>query len=406
MRILALARAIGAGLGHFRRDHVARSRGGGSIVCLAAMLAASSLARPARACSADNPDAVIPTALPRDGATEVPTATSFVIVSGRMPTEVALTAGGVDVPLGAPAYIGVGQSMDGDELNDYWQVKATAFLPASSTLVLSMADPHGGRVVLTTIQTAAGYDKAPGTPATLKSLTLTRVRYPLSEIASGDCVFSEYMGYISFDYDAGMIPGTPADSIVNTITLWAQHGGAADQGWTFAGPRAWASDPPGDFQPFSSGEWSPFLDPTLTYCAAITSFGQGDLARLPVVSNMVCAKVDQVSMPGAGDPDAGPPEPSVGDGGAGLDAGDASLVTTADAGTPDAIAADAPAASADGAVTTGGGGLIDAGCGCAAAPGQARWLALALAALAAGATGRRRRRSRARVSGGRRGRRS
>jgi hypothetical protein len=232
------------------------------------------------------------------------------------------------------------------------------------------------------------------------------VRYPLSEIGSGDCVFSEYMGYISFELDAGTIPGTPADSIVNTIKLWAQHGGAADQAWTFAGPRAWASDPPGDFQPFSSGEWSPFLDPTLEYCATITSFGQGDLARLPVVSNTVCANVDQVSMPGAGVPDAGAPEPSVGDGGAGPDAGDASSVATADAGAPDASDAAAPASSADGSVTFGGGALNDGGCGCAAAPGRADWLALALASLAARVTRLRRRRSGARVSGGRRGRRS
>jgi MYXO-CTERM domain-containing protein len=72
--------------------------------------------------------------------------------------------------------------------------------------------------------------------------------------------------------------------------------------------------------------WQPYLDPTLEYCASITSFGFGDLARLPVVSNTVCARVDQVSLPGA--------EADVTvDGGA-----DANIVVTPDAGTDAASA--------------------------------------------------------------------
>jgi hypothetical protein len=256
--------------------------------------------RPARACSPPNPAAVTPTAIPRDGSTDVPTATSFVILSGAPPVDVTLMAGDVAVPLTQPVAIGAG----GDDATKlvpitFWQVKASGgFLPPSATLVLSASDGKGGRVVLTTVQTAAGYDKQQGTPANLKSLTLTRVRYPIAEINSGDCVFSEYIGYITFDADPATIPGTPPESVVSSISLTPKYGGAAPQGVTFTGAKPYSGDPPGAYSP-TAATWMPFLDPTLEYCAGITSFGFGDIARLPLVSNTVCARVQEISMPGA-----------------------------------------------------------------------------------------------------------
>jgi len=284
-------------------DGISRQRCRGRVAIFIALTAATAFAsRPVRACSAANPEATPPTAIPRDGSTEVPTATSFVILSLAQPTDVALEAGGVAVPLDAPTSIGVGQDDTTNQAISFWQVKpSSGFLPPSAELVLSIANPKGGRTVLSTVHTAAGYDKQPATPAILKSLTLTRVRYPVAEIASGNCVFSEYLGYITFDASVAAIPGTPSASVVNTITLRPKNGGAAEQGRAFTGAKAYSGDPAGAFEPYSSAEWTPFLDPTLEYCAAITSFGFGDLARLPVTSNVVCAHVAQVSMPGAGD---------------------------------------------------------------------------------------------------------
>jgi hypothetical protein len=297
----------------------------GSVAATLALVAALA-GRPVHACSAANPAATPATAVPRDGSTDVPTYTSFVVLSAWPPVDVALQAGGVAVPLEPPTSVGFGEGDMMSQPVGYWQVKASAgALPASSELVLSMAGSQGGRVVLTTVHTAPGYDKQLGTPATLKSLKLTRVRHPLAEIASGDCLFSEYVGYVTFDADPAVIPGTPQGSVVNMITVAPKHGGGAVQGRSYTGVRPYSGVPVGVLQPSS---WQPDLDPTLEYCASISSFGFGDLARLSVVSNTVCARVEEVSLPGA-------------EGDVGADGG-------ADAiGAPDAAPSAAPDAARD-----------------------------------------------------------
>jgi MYXO-CTERM domain-containing protein len=204
---------------------------------------------------------------------------------------------------------------------------------------ISSSPPRTGRAAASCsprCTPAGGYDKQAGTPAVLKSLTLTRVRYPIAEIGSGDCVLSEYIGYISFDADAAVIPGTPPGSVVNTIALAPKYGGAAAQSRTFTGARAYSGDRVQD--PTSS--WMPFLDPTLEYCAGITSFGNGDVARLPLRSNAVCARVQEISLPGAGD-DAGADAPAIGgsSGSAGSDgATDADTSSNGEGGNQDASA--------------------------------------------------------------------
>jgi hypothetical protein len=111
-------------------------------------------------------------------------------------------------------------------------------------------------------------------------------------------VFSEYIGYITFDADSATIPGTPPESVVSSISLTPKYGGAAPQGMTFTGAKPYSGDPPGAYSP-TTATWMPFLDPTLEYCAGISSFGFGDIARLPLVSNTVCARVQEISLSGA-----------------------------------------------------------------------------------------------------------
>jgi hypothetical protein len=292
------------------REGARRMGAGGAVAVGIVVVGLGALAgRPARACSPGIPTPIAPTALPRAGATDVPTATSLVVLAGALPVDLTLTVGGVAVALEPPVPLGFGEGDAMGRAFNFWQVKGSGgFLPAAADLVLSASDGNGGRVTLTSIHTAAGYDKQPGTPATLKSLTLTRVRYPIAEIASGDCLFSEYLGFISFEADPATIPGTPPDSVVNTITLRPRYGGAADQSRTYTGAASYSGDPPGGFgpPPPSVAEWMPYLDPTLEYCAGITSFGYGDVARLPLTSNALCVRVQQVSMPGARvDSDAG-----------------------------------------------------------------------------------------------------
>lgn len=61
--------------------------------------------------------------------------------------------------------------------------------------------------------------------------------------------------------------------------------------------------------PHALDRWAPELDPSREYCATITAFGDGDLARLPSMSESICASVKQLSsfVDGSSSNDAGPP---------------------------------------------------------------------------------------------------
>ena len=65
---------------------------------------------------------------------------------------------------------------------------------------------------MTRFTTAAGYDKIEGTAPVVNAVHLWRVRYPVADIGSGNCVFAEYHGFITVDYDPGTVPNTPAAS--------------------------------------------------------------------------------------------------------------------------------------------------------------------------------------------------
>jgi hypothetical protein len=245
---------------------------------------------PAAACTPNQ--APTPTAIPRAGSPAVSPATSLVVLSGLQPSQLTLTAGATNVPLDGVTLIGDGIDGTTGRRTQFWRVRvADALLPTASELVLSGIGQNGARIALTTFTTAAAYDKKDaGTPAVLKSLGLRRVRYPLSEINAGQCVFAEYHGFIAVEIDPATIPGTPPESVVSTLTLAPRHGGAAPQSFTFTGPAPFVG-----FPLLTSGGWMPHLDPTLEYCASITSFGNNDLAVQPVTSNMLCATVEQVS---------------------------------------------------------------------------------------------------------------
>jgi len=223
----------------------------------------------------------------------------IVVVPGD-PSGLSLTANGQNVPLSFPARLGPGFGAT------VWQVRAATpdgFLVAGAEHVLSQAIA-GGTMELTRFTTAAGYDKAQATAPVLRGLHLWRVRYPVADIASGNCVFAEYHGFITVDYDPATVPNTDPASIVYTFSLAPKNGGSA-QTLVHAGDPFTGLAPDGAY-PLPTGEWQPELDPTRQYCLTISAFGDGDLARLPVTSGPVCADVVQLSAAGA------PPPPQIG----------------------------------------------------------------------------------------------
>ncbi len=163
----------------------------------------------AEACSGPAP--LPPIGLPRSGATGVSTATSIVVFGRGAPTGFTLQAGGQAIPLETPVELGGGADGLSGRVT-FWRLRpatTNGFLLPSTEHVLT-ATSQTGPAEVTRFTTAAGYDKAQGTAPVLNAVHLWRVRYPVADINSGNCVFAEYHGFITVDY----VPGTHS-----------QHGG-------------------------------------------------------------------------------------------------------------------------------------------------------------------------------------
>ena len=333
-------------------------RWGWTLVALALTLVGQ--ARHARACSPDQAPAA--TAIPRAGATAVSTATSIVIVSQREPFGVNVLANGQVATVSRWSAIGSGIDGSGGPTN-FWQLflgSPDGMLAPSTDYVVTWpaGTADGGDATLTTFSTAAGYDKTAGTPANLRSFHLWRVRYPVADIASGNCVFAEYASFVTVDYDPATLPNTPPGSVIQTFQLVPDTGGTL-QTFVYTGDTPFTGLAPSGAYPLPLGRWQPDLDPTRRYCLAVSAIGDGNLANLGAGSNQLCADVVQLAATGA------PPPPAIG-----IDGG--STGTT-------------------------GGGLGGSSGGCATAGTPAGWLGLAAAAagLCLGVRTGRRRRARA-----------
>lgn len=334
------------------------------------VLAFSTLAhaRAARACSAGQASA--PAAIPRAGASGVSTATSIVVAWAAEPFGVGVVANGQAVPVAG--WIALGSGVDGSAgPTRFWQLD-TGMLTANATYVVTLPNgaQDGGSSTLTTFSTAAGYDKTAGTPATLRGVHLWRVRYPVADIGSGNCVFAEYHSFVTVDYDPATVPNTAPGSVIQTFQLAPETGGST-QTFVYTGDTPFTGLAPMGTYPAPLGRWQPELDPTRRYCLVVSSIGDGNLARLDATSERLCTDVVQLSATGA------PPPLAIGAGGGsgGLDGG-----STADAG----------ALPPPGAAATGG-----SGGGCSISDAPAGWVGLAtlVAALALALTrwaGRRR----------------
>lgn len=259
----------------------------------------------AEACS---PPAPTPTtALPATGAANVSTATSLIVHAGGLPSGLSLVANGQNVPLSYPDILG----SSGHAV--YWRVHAAtadSMLIGGAEHILSQTSSAGTTVELTRFTTAAGYDKAAGVAPVLRALHLWRVRYPVADIGSGNCVFAEYHGFITVDYEPATVPNTPPSSVVHTFSLGPKNGGSQTL-FAWAGDAPFVGLEPSGAYPLPLGDWQPELDPTRQYCLTIAALGDGDLARPALASETVCADVVQLAAAGA------PPPPQIGGGAAG-----------------------------------------------------------------------------------------
>ncbi len=109
----------------------------------------------------------------------------------------------------------------------FWQLTLGMLAPSADYVVtLPNGAQDGGSTTLTSFSTAAGYDKkGAGTTINLRSFHLWRVRYPVADIASGNCVFAEYHSFVTVDYDPPALPNTPPGSLIQTFQLTPETGG-------------------------------------------------------------------------------------------------------------------------------------------------------------------------------------
>ncbi len=357
-------------------------RWGWTLVALALTLVGP--AKRARACSPETSPAA--TALPRAGASAVSTATSIVVVSSREPFGVSVLANGQAATVSGWRAIGSGIDGSGGPTS-FWQL-SVGLLAASADYVVTLpaGGTDGGAATLTTFSTAAGYDKAAGTAANLRSVHLWRVRYPVADIASGNCVFAEYASFVTVDYDPATIPNTVPGSVIQSFQLRPDTGGTS-QTFVYTGDAPFAGLAPSGAYPLPLGQWQPDLDPTRRYCLAISAMGDGDLARLGTGSNQVCADVVQLSATGA------PPPPAIG---GGTDGGSLGGGGSGGAGGGGGAGVGSTAGAGGGPI---GDKLKDSSGGCATAGTPAGWLGLALVAAGLGLGARTGRRRRARARG-------
>jgi hypothetical protein len=270
-------------------------RATGVVVAVAFGLSGAS---PARACSPGQPPS--PTAIPRTGTANVSTATSIVVLSPSEPFGLSLLVNGQ--PRTVFGWTALGRGVD-DVLGatSFWQLQidaSSSMLDAAAEYTLSLPAGDAGVGDLTDFTTAAGYDKNPGTPPNLRALHLWRVRYPVADIASGNCVFAEYQSFITVDYDPATVPSTAPSSMIHVFGLSPKTGGS-QQTFVFTGSTAFTGLAPSGDYPLPLGQWQPDLDPTREYCLGISAFGDGDLARGRLSSNAVCATVTQLAATGA-----------------------------------------------------------------------------------------------------------
>ncbi len=244
-------------------------------------------------------------------------ATSIVVVSPREPFGVTVLANGQPVPVSGWFAMGSGLDVTGGATS-FWRLQLGGpnglLAPSTDYAVTGMPGADGGAAILTTFSTAAAYDKTPGTAANVRAVRLWRVRYPVADIASGNCVFAEYAGFITVDYDPATLPNTAPESVIQTFQLSPETGGTT-QTFVFTGSQPFTGLAPSGDYPTPIGAWRPDLDPTRRYCLAVSSVGDGDLANLGAGSNRVCADVVQLSAKGA------PPPPGAGTTGGGSGGG-------------------------------------------------------------------------------------
>jgi hypothetical protein len=246
----------------------------------------------ARACSSAGVGT--PVAFPGAGATDVSPQSSIFLVTPTVTTPtLVLEENGVALPSSPVSLLGQGQL--GYQYGTFWRLSPQAspsspLLPASRyVLKIQLGSATSP---LSQFTTAASYDKQPGQAAVLTALRLWRVHYSAEEIGGGSCVFSEYMGYVDLDYQDSSVPNTPAAEVVNVIRLVSRQS-LDEHSFVVAGNHfEGIMEGPGGVP--HAGTWTPPLMPGEEYCATMTSYGRNDLAMPVVVSDPICAKVQNV----------------------------------------------------------------------------------------------------------------
>lgn len=183
-----------------------------------------------------------------------------------------------------------------------WRLSPTVPLKPATTYTVTVTQPAYPPQI-STFTTASEDNLEPGTPPQIESLRLWRLRYPVKDINSGNCLFSEYVSFVEVRWKEGFVPSTPPGQTLHLFSLAPREGGEV---WTYGalGTGQLGAEPVGDY-PHPMPEWRVELDPTREYCVSARAFGDNDLVRDSGESNVVCATVEERSIAGASDAPGG-----------------------------------------------------------------------------------------------------
>ncbi|MBI5548791.1 MAG: hypothetical protein HY901_33330 [Deltaproteobacteria bacterium] len=170
--------------------------------------------------------------------------------------------------------------------------------------MLTAVSDQGNREELTRFTTSETTDASPGTPATIKSLSVKVMEYPPEEVQGSMCVGCSTASLAFVEFNPAHLPDTFAGSVLYSWTVYPESG----FGDSLSGPIRYAAGAEsfGCRGPFPCGPAAcANLQVGSRYCAKVMAWGIPYAPDKALVSDEVCTRVVREVRPGRGGADAG-----------------------------------------------------------------------------------------------------
>lgn len=213
--------------------------------------------------------AVTVSAIPRQGASAVPTDVKP-IVFGAGAASAVITAGSAVVPVATATPLGEGLDAVGGGHAYATRLTLATPLPPTTTITIALDG-----VTLSQFTTGAAPSAATISAPIAQSVQLWSEDFSPDQIYD-DCVVDELYGYGVVGYAPATFSDTPVDSVVHVLTLTSPDS-AEESGSTLTFPYAGATPfvgySPSQGWPGPADPWYPFVDAGTQYCFTVHAYG-------------------------------------------------------------------------------------------------------------------------------------